>query len=563
MTKRKIGSEFAKQLRDRNTDPVGRCWLFVPYDQLNDRIGPLSREDPTELGIVVVESLWKATRRPYHKQKLALILANLRHFSLEQAERGVAVRHIVVNGPYRDALEPLAKKLGPLRVQRPAERELRVDLAPLIATGALQEVPHEGWLTTAAQFAKSAPKGPPFRMDAFYRVVRRGTGILMADDKPVGGKFSFDAENRRPWKGDPPAPAPLPFTVDAITQEVGNLIEADFPHHPGQLDLHSLPATKHDAAALWIWAKNNCLPIFGPFEDAMSSKSRSLFHTRLSSLMNLHRLLPSTIVREAADLDIELPCKEGFIRQILGWREFVHHVHDVTDGLRIYNAISVEVTAVPGDAGYATWSGKPWPRSTTASESTSLPDGGALPNHLNANQPLPPAFWGKTSGLNCLDRVVADVWDEGYSHHITRLMILANLATLLDVSPRELTDWFWVAYVDAYDWVVEPNVLGMGTYAVGDLMTTKPYVCGTPYIDRMSDYCKSCAFDPKKNCPISALYWAFLARHEVALKDNPRLAMPMRSLAKRSASQKSADRAIFDQVSALLTRGDRIVPEIL
>jgi deoxyribodipyrimidine photolyase-related protein len=157
--------------------------------------------------------------------------------------------------------------------------------------------------------------------------------------------------------------------------------------------------------------------------------------------------------------------------------------------------------------------------------------------------------------------VVGDVWAEGYSHHITRLMVLANVATLLDVSPRELTDWFWVAYTDAYDWVVEPNVLGMGTYAVGDLMTTKPYVSGAAYIARMSDYCDSCAFDPKTTCPITRLYWAFLARHEGRLRDNPRLQLPLQALRKRPAAKREDDARTFQQVRGALGAGRTFSPQ--
>jgi deoxyribodipyrimidine photolyase-related protein len=184
-----------------------------------------------------------------------------------------------------------------------------------------------------------------------------------------------------------------------------------------------------------------------------------------------------------------------------------------------------------------------------------------MPSVLGASGPLPPVFWGSPSGLACLDRVVADVWAEGYSHHITRLMVLANLATLLDVSPRELTDWFWVAYADAYDWVVEPNVLGMGTYAVGDLMTTKPYVSGAAYIARMSDYCESCAFDPATTCPITRLYWAFLARHEVRLRDNPRLRLPLQALRKRPAARREEDARTFQQVRSALGAGRTLSPQ--
>lgn len=157
--------------------------------------------------------------------------------------------------------------------------------------------------------------------------------------------------------------------------------------------------------------------------------------------------------------------------------------------------------------------------------------------------------------MACLDRVVDDVWREGWSHHITRLMVLSNLAMLLDVSPRELTDWFWVAYVDAFDWVVEPNVLGMGTFAMGDLMTTKPYVSGAAYIDRMSDFCRGCRFDPKTTCPITPMYWAFLARHAPALTGNARMAMPLRSLAKRAPARRAMDAAVFDSVSRTLQAG--------
>jgi deoxyribodipyrimidine photolyase-related protein len=529
-------SRFGRALRDRQPDPAGRRWLFVPYDQLSDGIGPLFREDPRTLGLVLVETLWKPARRPYHKQKLALVLANLRHFALEQAARGVAIRHVAASGPYRAGLEPLIAALGPLRVMEPAERELRADLAPLAASGGLLLIPHEGWLTTGEDFRTSQRSDPPWRMDAFYRHVRRRTGILMRNGKPIGGKFSFDPDNRLSWAGEPPAPRPPDFRPDPITEEIGDLVEDLFARHPGRLDLAALPATRQDAEALWAWAKRECLPVFGPYEDAMSSRSSGLFHTRISALLNVHRLLPSRAVADVADMTLPLASQEGFIRQILGWREFVHHVHLATDGFRSPPGVMPPIAERPGD-------------------------GGATPSVLGASEPLPPVFWGTPSDLACLDRVVADVWAEGYSHHITRLMVLANLATLLDVSPRKLTDWFWVAYTDAYDWVVEPNVLGMGTYAVGDLMTTKPYVSGAAYIARMSDYCETCAFDPATTCPITRLYWAFLARHEGRLRDNLRLRLPLQALRKRPAAKREDDARTFRQLRDVLAEGRAISPQ--
>jgi deoxyribodipyrimidine photolyase-related protein len=167
---------------------------------------------------------------------------------------------------------------------------------------------------------------------------------------------------------------------------------------------------------------------------------------------------------------------------------------------------------------------------------------------------------GGKSGLTCIDGVVTDVWSEGYSHHITRLMVLANLACLLDVSPRELTDWFWVAYTDAYDSVVEPNVLAMGTFAVGELMTTKPYMSGAGYINRMSDYCELCAFDPKANCPLTNLYWSFLSRHEVVLNHNPRLRMPLAMLRRRGEDRRDHDQAVFSAVRLALRSGTPMTP---
>jgi len=522
-----IPSPFRSRLRELNPDPTGRRWVFVPYDQLTDQIGPLAREDPSTLGIVLVETPAKGRRRPYHKQKLALLLANLRHFALEQAARGVAIHHVVHPDGYAPALAAWAAEHGPLRMMEPAERELRVELAPLVKEGQLVVLPHEGWLTTSDDFERGCGASPPWRMDAFYRQVRRRTGILMEGGKPVGGKFSFDADNRQPWKGDPPAP-PLPvFPDDPIKDEVVQLVETHFGDHPGILDPAALPVTLADMELLWAWGLSEALPHFGPYEDAMALEARTLFHTRISALLNLHRITPARALADVVRLPLPLSSQEGFVRQILGWREFVNHVHRATDGFRTLD-----------------------------------PEG--APSALGARAPLPPTFWGGTpSGMHCLDTVVTSVWEEGYSHHITRLMILSNLATLLDVSPRELTDWFWVAYTDAYDWVVEPNVLGMGTFGTGELMTTKPYVSGTPYIRKMSNYCDGCALDPETSCPISDLYWAFLNRHRQKLEDNLRMRLPLASAAKRSEARQASDARVTHMVQHTLAEGKPVTAALV
>jgi len=309
-------------------------------------------------------------------------------------------------------LEPVIRERGPLLMMEAAERELRVDLAPLVERGDLEVVPNETWATSAEAFDRIFAGGKGWRMDRFYREMRKATGILMEEGAPVGGKYSFDPENRKRWRGEPVAPEPPVFPVDPVKTEVLELVETHFPNHPGRLDATALPASAADAEALWSWAMTNCLPLFGPYEDAMSTASAGLFHTRVSALLNNGRLLPRRLVDDVAALDVAIASKEGFIRQVLGWREFMRHVHRVTDGFR------------------------------------DLPEGRGR-NVLGAVEPLPPAFWGEPSGLHCLDHVVDEVWATGYGHHITRLMVLSNLATLLGVDPQELSDWFWGAYGDA------------------------------------------------------------------------------------------------------------------
>ncbi|TVP74731.1 MAG: deoxyribodipyrimidine photolyase [Gemmatimonadales bacterium] len=624
-----------RQAPHRSTvpDPPSRHWVYVPYDQLTHALGPLSRHPPEEVGIVLVETPWKGRRRPYHKQKLALILANQRHFALEQAARGVAVDYRMDRRPYAAVLRDAAAEHGPLVMMEAAERELRVHLSTLVAEGLLQVEPHEGWLATPDDLAASQ-SGPPWRQDTFYRHLRRTRGILMEPDgAPTGGRWSFDADNRKPWHGDPPAPEPPVFQPDPVTTEVLEFVAAAFPNHPGRLDGARLPVTAADARTLWAWARRHALPHFGPFEDAMSSRSRTLFHTRISPLLNLHRLLAADVVADVEHLEVEgelvpLQCREGFIRQVLGWREFVRLVHVETDGFRTLSP-AAPIRPSAGDAGW--WSrdlaagsgprngssapereapGKPSPSaspagsseagapggtdngadadgegstralastpasgpastpasspaSTPASAPDPEPDGGAAPSHLGASTPLPPAWWGRPSGLACLDHAVAGVLEEGWVHHIPRLMVLSNLATLLDVEPRELTDWFWAGFVDAFDWVVEPNVLAMGTFGTGPVMTTKPYVSGTPYIRKMGDHCPGCALDPDDSCPISDLYWAFLERHREVLEGNRRLALPLASAGRRSPGRKAADAQVFQAVSGALGGGGKVTPDLV
>jgi deoxyribodipyrimidine photolyase-related protein len=519
-------------------DGSSKRWIVVPYDQLDATRSLVAEASPADTVLVFVESRAKARRRPYHRQKLALLLANERHFALEMAARGFRVAYHGGDGDFGEGLERVRAKHGAERfeVMRPAERELREDFAAARARGlSVDERPNTLWLTTPEDFTGTFPQGAPFRMDAFYRTVRRRTGVLMKGGKAVGGKYSFDAENRQAYRGDPPAPRTPRFSPDAITQEVLDLVATRFPQAFGSLDGFAWPCSAADAEAAWAHALACGLPHFGPYEDAMCEAEPDLFHTRVSPLVNLGRLTPERVVRDAVRAYEEgrapLASVEGFVRQVLGWREFVRHVHEATDGFR-----SLE--------------------------------GSGAPNHLGATEPLPETYWGAApSGLRCLDVTTAHVRAHGWSHHITRLMVLANVANLLGVSPRALTDWFWVAYVDAYDWVVEPNVLGMGTFADGGLMTTKPYVSGAAYLKKMGDSCGPCRFDatgkdPARPCPITALYWDFLARNGEVLRPVDRLAMPLAASRKRTPEQREHASRVRARVLEALRRGAAIPADV-
>ncbi len=540
---------------------AARRWIYLPYDRLTDRTGPLHDIPAAEAGLILVESGAKGHRREYHKKKIALLLSNERHFALEQAARGVAVLYAVEEGTHGDGLLKLQNEfdLPSITLMKPAERELRVDLDHARKKGLrLNEVEDTTWLSTETDFdsvfklkqnvSDQYDLPPAFVMDRFYRAMRKKTGILMQNAEPVGDTFSFDVENRQPYKNQVPVPARPVYAPDAITLEVLDLVEREYPHTFGTLDGFDFPVTASQAKAFWKFALDKLLPTFGPYEDAMRDDQLDLFHSKTSALVNLSRILPRDLVEDTATAyakgKVPLASAEGFIRQVLGWREFMRHLHRVTDGYRVLpraKPVFVEMKKVP------------------ASDYT-----GATPSALHATLPLPAAYWGEKSGLHCLDTVVEQVMHEGWSHHITRLMVLSNLATLCGFSPRELTDWFWFAYVDAYDWVVEPNVLGMSTYSDGGLTATKPYVSGAAYINRMSNYCGHCQYDPKKStgpgsCPFTALYWTFLERNQERLGSNIRLAMPYNTLRKKAPLERKALRERAEEAIAALAAVKRPV----
>jgi deoxyribodipyrimidine photolyase-related protein len=544
---------FREQIEATNPsaqDAAHRRWIYVPYDRLTDSVGPLTEQPAADTGIVMVESTAKALRRPYHKKKLVVLVSNMRHFAMEQQARGVSVLYHFSALSHGQALTELQRiqHLPILTCMVPAERELRLDLQAAQGCGlSLNLVQDTTWASTTQDFTEvygPYQPGKSYVMDRFYRRMRQKTGILMQGAKPFGGLYSFDAENRKAFRNQVEVPTLPTYLPDRVTEEVITLVESIYSHHFGMTHNFDLPCTKRDCEEFWRFFMDHCLEHFGPFEDAMRDDHLHLFHSKSSVLLNLGRLLPLDLIRDVAERAVTgaapLASCEGFIRQLLGWREFMRHIHEQTDGYRVLrNVVDQEEHPRPQQKS---------PDQTVAAADAynalgkSDPYAGARPSALHASLPLPAVYWGVKSGLHCMDSVVAQVIEEGWSHHITRLMVLSNLATLCGFSPRELTDWFWFAYIDAYDWVVEPNVLGMATYADGGVTATKPYISGAAYINRMSNFCGHCEYDPKKSvgpgsCPFTSLYWTFLERNESILAGNFRMAQPLNSLRRKSSEE--------------------------
>ena len=375
-------------------------WVFVAYDQLNLSLFKTIEQTIGTVGFVFIESATKGRSRPYHKQKLALLLSNQRHFALEAQEAGYPIDYLLTEGSYAETLTVLAQEVGPIHCVEFAEYSTRMELLPLIESGDLVNHPHKGWLTARSWFTETVGTDPPFRMDRFYRRVRKETGWLMVDAQPVGDKYSFDEENRKPWRGDPVAPVPPAFAPDGIDLEVKTMVDNLYSDHPGFIDFTQIPTSEADIAASMEFART-CLSHFGTYEDAMSTESRGLFHTRLASLLNLHRVMPHQAVEMALESKAELNNVEGFVRQLI-WREYVHHIHAVTDGFR---TLEVNRSLARRDAQWY-----------DAAPLDSEPH----PNHLEQTFPLPKAYWGQESGLACLDESVASVMEEGWTHHIPR-----------------------------------------------------------------------------------------------------------------------------------------------
>lgn len=494
---------------DTATTTDGRTLRLVLGDQLTEGLSSLRGLDPAQDVVLMVEVRDEATYVRHHKQKIAFLFSAMRHFAESLIQQGVKVDYVRLDAPenthsFTGELERAVARHQPdvVVVTEPGEWRVmdmmldwreRFDIPIHIRTD-------DRFVCTRDAFAAWAAGRKQYRMEFFYREMRRETGFLMQEDgEPEGGQWNYDHDNRKSLPAGERLPACRRFEPDAITREVLQLVEAHFARHFGDLHPFHWGVTRADALAALDDFISRRLDRYGDYQDAMKTGEDFLFHSVISPYLNAGLLTAREVCAKAEQAyrrgRAPLNAVEGFIRQIIGWREFVRGIY--------------------------------WTR---------MPDYAAT-NHLEAKRPLPAFFWTGDTPMNCMSECIRATRQHAYAHHIQRLMVTGNFALLAGIAPSAVEEWYLIVYADAYDWVELPNVHGMVLHADGGLLGSKPYAASGAYIDRMSDYCDTCHYAPDvkagpKACPFNYLYWNFLIENEKRLAKNPRMAMPYRTLAK-------------------------------
>lgn len=484
-------------------------------DQLSHSVATLAGADKDADVILMCELRAETRYVKHHKKKIAFIFSAMRHFAADLADQGYTVRYTRYNdaentGTFRGEVDRALKVTGAQAVVAtyPGEYRLTSDFDTWHETLSVPVDLREDdrYLSTQAEFAAWAEGRKQLRMEFFYREMRRKFNVLMDGKDPVGGQWNYDAENRKPPKDGLNVPKPTAFEPDDITQDVLKLVEAEFSDHFGVL--HPFPFAVTRAQALVVLEEfiSDRLPQFGDFQDAMVQNEPWMFHSHISFYLNCGLLDPLECIKAAEKAYYHgaspLNATEGFIRQVLGWREYVRGIY--------------------------------WLK---------MPDYKGQ-NALNATRALPDFYWTAETQMNCLRQCVSETKSNAYAHHIQRLMVLGNFALIAGLHPDEVNEWYLLVYADAYEWVELPNVSGMVLFADDGLLASKPYAASGAYINRMSDYCKSCHYKvTKKNgpdaCPFNYLYWDFLVRNGEKLRNNPRMGLIYRSL-QRMGDEKRA-----------------------
>jgi deoxyribodipyrimidine photolyase-related protein len=497
----------------------GRLVLILG-DQLDRGSAALQAMDRQQDRVLMIEAREESRRIPSHKARTVLFLSAMRHHADWLEQQGYQVDYISLDDACADsfdsALRHAVTRYRPTRLLlvQPGEHGVeQVIRAVCAATGVAADMLEDShFLCGREDFAAWRRGRKTLVMEHFYRHMRKRHGILMDDGQPAGGEWNFDRRNRGSFGRQGPGmlPAPPAFTPDSITRSVFDAVQRHFPDNPGSLESFNWPVTREQALQMLDDFVAQRLPAFGPYQDAMWQDAYLLYHSGLSAALNLKLLNPREVVEAAVQAYREdqapIQSVEGFVRQVLGWREYVRGIY---------------------------WSEMP---------------GYLEGNTLDAQQPLPGFYWHGNTDMPCLRQVIGQTLDTGYAHHIQRLMVTGLFALLLGVRPQAIHTWYLAIYIDAVEWAEAPNTLGMSQHADGGLLGSKPYVASGRYIQRMSNYCEGCRYAPAEAvgasaCPFTTLYWDFLMRHEERFARHPRAAMQWRTLQRLSPEKQRAIRA--------------------
>lgn len=499
---------------------MNRKLILILGDQLSENISSLSDFNKNQDIILMCEVWDEATYVKHHKKKIAFIFSAMRHFAEMLRGKGYHVSYVKLENPnnsgsFTGEIDRAIHNYHPDKIIVTFPGEYRV-LQDIKKWHGIFKIPVEirednRFLCAPDEFRTWADNKKSLRMEFFYREMRRKYNILLKDEKPLGGEWNYDSENRK----FPSAEAlfiPKPYMVqpDDITNEVIELIERRFPNHFGDVHPFYFAVRREDALHVLDRFIVERLNKFGDYQDAMVQGQPWMYHSHISFYLNCGLLSPLEVVQKAEMAYTEgkapLNAVEGFIRQIIGWREYIRGIY--------------------------------WLNMPEYSDH----------NFLDARGKLPALYWGAYTKMNCLKQCVKETKENAYAHHIQRLMVLGNFALIAGVDPKEVNEWFLIVYADAYEWVELPNVTGMILFADGGYLGSKPYASTGAYINKMSDYCDGCSYSVKtktgdKACPFNYLYWDFMMRNETKLKGNPRLGFTYKNLSAMSDGQKEKIRS--------------------
>ena len=503
-----------------------RRLCLVLGDQLSFDLPSLQGIDPRHDCILLVEVMEEATHVPHHPQKIALVFSAMRHFAEALRQRGFTVQYVHLEDAGNSGSIP-GELLRWQALTQAAEVHVtecgdwRLEQSMRDCGLALQWHDDSRFLCSRDEFRRWAKGKQQLRMEFFYREMRRKSRLLLnGDGSPVGGAWNFDEDNRKPLPKKVVAPYPLHVPRDAITEEVISLVARRFASHYGSLASFDYPVTHAEAQALWAHFLDFGLAAFGDYQDAMASHEPYLFHARISAALNIGlldlRQLCSDVEAAYWAGSVPLNAAEGFIRQLIGWREYVRGVY--------------------------------W---------LQMPEY-AQGNLFGNSRPLPEFYWTADTRMHCMRQAIGQSLTHAYAHHIQRLMVTGNFALLAGITPSEICEWYLAIYMDAFEWVELPNTLGMVMHADGGYLGSKPYCASGQYIKRMSNYCGDCAYKVNESttedaCPFNALYWHFVIRHRDRLGHNPRMAMVYKNLARMTEEKQLA---LWDRGQTLLARLD-------